>query len=81
VANGANYSSFNSPKYNRLLDRTSRLTGAARARAYGALDVDIARNAAPAVAYSFDNALTLVSSPTGCVVVNPYLDLAAVCLK
>jgi hypothetical protein len=28
-----------------------------------------------------ENALTFVSKRTGCVVVNPFLDLAAVCLK
>jgi ABC-type transport system substrate-binding protein len=81
AANGANNSFFNSPKYNRLLGRASQLKGAERYREYGRLDVDLARNAAPAIAYAYDNALTLVSARTGCVVVNPYLDLAAVCLK
>ena len=75
------YSYFNSSKYNRLLERASRLSGEARYRAYGKLDVEITRDAAPGVAYSVDNALTLVSARTGCVVVNPYLDLEAVCLK
>ena len=45
------------------------------------LDVDLARNAASGGPYSYDNALTFVSERTGCVVANPYLDLAAVCLK
>ena len=77
-----NYSYFNSPRYNRLLQRASQLPlGKARTRAYAALDVDLARNAAPVVAYAYDRALTLVSERTGCVGVNPYLDLAAVCLK
>ena len=34
-----------------------------------------------AIPYAYDNALTLVSARTGCVIVNPYLDLAAVCLS
>jgi peptide/nickel transport system substrate-binding protein len=76
-----NHSRFASPNYNRMLSRAARLTGAARYREYGRLDVDLARNAAPAIAYAYDNVLTLVSRRTGCVVVNPYLDLAAVCLK
>jgi ABC-type transport system substrate-binding protein len=76
-----NYSYFDSPRYNALLERASRLTGDARARAYGDLDVDLARNAAPAIALSYDNVLTLVSDRTRCVVVRPYLDLAAVCLR
>jgi hypothetical protein len=43
--------------------------------------VELARDEAPAVAYGVDSALTLVSARTGCVIVNPYLDLAAVCLR
>jgi ABC-type transport system substrate-binding protein len=77
----SNYSYFNSAKYNRLLDRASALTGEERYRAYGELDVQISRDAAPAIPYAYDNALTLVSARTGCVIVNPYLDLAAVCLR
>lgn len=77
-----NWSYFSSAKYNALLDAASRLpVGAKRSRVYGALDVDIARNAAPAIAVSYDNALTFVSKRTGCVIANPFLDLAAVCLK
>ncbi len=77
-----NYSYFNSPKYNRLLERASRLpTGPERNQVYGQLDVDISRNAAPGVPYAYDNTFTLVSQRTGCVIVNPDLDLAAVCLK
>ena len=78
----ANYSYLDSPKYNRLLEEASRLSmGPERYRAYGDLDADIARNAAPIVAFAVDRTLTLVSPRTGCVVVNPSLDLAAVCLK
>ena len=77
----SNSARFDSPLYNARLDRASRLTGARRYEEYGRLDVDLARNAAPAVAYAYDNALTLVGPRTGCIVLNPYLDLAAVCLK
>ncbi len=55
--------------------------GQKRYRTYGRLDVDLARDAAPAIAYAYDNALTLVSKRVGCIVLNPYLDLAAACLK
>jgi hypothetical protein len=82
---GTPYSSdigyFDSPKYNALLDTDSRLTGWARYRAYGRLDVDLARDAAPMVAYESDSALTFVSKRVGCIVLNPYLDFAAVCLR
>jgi peptide/nickel transport system substrate-binding protein len=77
-----NFSYFDSPKYNRLLERASRMPyGTVRSRTYADLDIDLARNAAPAIALAYDRILTLVSSRTGCVVVNPFLDLAAVCLK
>src|SRR5439155_17277754 len=76
------WSYFNSSQYNRLLDRASKLPiGQARNLAYRKLDIQLARDAAPAVAYSYDNRLTLVGPRTGCVIVKPGLDLAAVCLK
>lgn len=77
----SNTAYFNSPKYNARMARAAKLTGGARYEAYGKLDVDIARNAAPFAAYAYDNQLTLVSARTGCLVFRPDLDLAAVCLK
>jgi len=80
---GFNWSHFDSPRYNTLLRRAARLTGRMRYRAYGALDVELARKAAPAVMYAVDNTMTLVGPrvPRRCVVLNPELDLRAVCLK
>ena len=78
---GCNWSWFNSARYNRLLNAANRLAGSARTRAFARLDLGLARDAAPAIPYAYDNALTLVSSRTGCIVLNPTLDLAAVCLK
>ena len=75
-----NNSRFDSPMYNARLDRASRLVGPKRYATYGKLDIDLARNAAPAIAYAYDNAL-IVGKRVGCIVVNPYLDLAAACLK
>jgi ABC-type transport system substrate-binding protein len=76
-----NFSYFNSPKYTRLLDEASRLTGAARYRRYGELDVRISRDVAPMIPVSRVNAMAFVSTRVGCVVMNPNLDLTAVCLK
>jgi peptide/nickel transport system substrate-binding protein len=78
-----NLSYFNSPKINRLLDEASRLTGAARDRAYGELDVDISRDFAPMIPVSRVNAMAFVSDRVArsCVVMNPSFDLTAVCLK
>jgi len=79
---GANNSArFNSAYYNALMRRAARLQGGARYRAYGRLDVQLARDAAPLVPVFHPNAATLVSKRVGCVVVRPLLDLTAVCLK
>jgi peptide/nickel transport system substrate-binding protein len=77
-----NLSHINSPKYNRLLETTSRIpAGPARYRAYAKLDADIAANAAPAIPFLIPNVLTLVSDRVGCVVVSPVADLAGLCPK
>jgi ABC-type transport system substrate-binding protein len=76
-----NIGHFNSPKYNARLAAASRLTGPARYLAYGELDVDLARNAAPVAAYQIENAATFVSTRTGCIVLHTGLDLATVCLR
>jgi peptide/nickel transport system substrate-binding protein len=76
-----NFSHFNSLRYNRLLDQAGRLAGPARYRAYGQLDVQLAREAAPAIAAVNGNSWAFVSARTGCVVMNPNFDLTAVCLK
>jgi len=76
-----NYSRFDSPAYTRLIDRASRLSGVARYEAFGRLDVELARDAAPAIAYANGNSWAFVSARTGCVVMNPYFDLTSVCLK
>jgi peptide/nickel transport system substrate-binding protein len=78
---GSNNARFDSPVYDRLLRDAAALEGAARARAYGALDVRLARDAAPIVATTFLNEPTLVSKRVGCIVLRPGLDLTAVCLK
>ena len=78
-----NLSRFDSPRYNRLLRQAARLQGRARDRAYGRLDVQLARDAAPMIAFQNPNEPTLVSRRVDprCIVVRPALDLTAVCLK
>ena len=81
----SNAARFDSPGYDRLLRKAAGLQGETRARAYGALDARIARDAAPMVATAFINDAALVSARVGCVVLRPGpsipLDLTAVCLK
>ena len=74
-----NWARFDSPVYNRLLRQAAALRGAARYRAYGDLDVQLARDAAPIVAIDYVNEPTLVSERVGCV--GPTFDLTAVCLR
>jgi ABC-type oligopeptide transport system substrate-binding subunit len=80
---GTNTSRFDSAKYNRLIRRAARLRGRARDRAYGRLDVQLARDAAPMIAFQNPNEPTLVSKRVDprCIVLRPGLDLTAVCLK
>jgi ABC-type transport system substrate-binding protein len=76
-----NWSNLHEPKYDRMLRAASRLRGTARARAYGLLDVQLARDVAPLAAISYANEPTLVSKRVGCILLRPALDLAAACLK
>jgi ABC-type transport system substrate-binding protein len=76
-----NWTHLNDAKFDRLLDRAARLSGPARYQAYGNVDVQLVRDAAPAVAVLNPNTWAFVSSRVGCVVMNPSLDLTAVCLK
>jgi len=63
------------------MDRAAGLRGRARYTAYGNLDIQLARDAAPIVSYAFAKEPTLVSKRVGCVVLRPRLDLVAACLK
>jgi peptide/nickel transport system substrate-binding protein len=76
---------FNSPHYNRLMDRAASLSGSARYNAYGKLAVEIARDAAPMAAYIQRNTKFFVSSRVGCVRATGAaahgLDLAGLCLR
>jgi ABC-type transport system substrate-binding protein len=74
-----NWSRFDSPRFNRLLRRAALLQGEARLRAYGKLDVQLAREEAPMVAVDVFTSPTLVSKRVGCI--GRSFDLASICLK
>jgi ABC-type oligopeptide transport system substrate-binding subunit len=61
---------FNTPKFNRLMDRAALLTGDARYRAYGQLDIQIMKEAAPWAPYINSNNRMLVSSRISNVIYN-----------
>jgi peptide/nickel transport system substrate-binding protein len=77
----ANWSNLRSTKWDRRLRAASRLRGDARLRAYGQLDVELARDVAPIASAVYLNEPTLISKRVGCVLLRPAIDLAAVCLK
>lgn len=79
----ANFARFDSPKWNRRLAQAAQLRGRARYRAYGKLDVELARDAAPLAATTNIGNPYVVSKRTGCVrnLPDAALDLAAVCLR
>jgi hypothetical protein len=79
---GTNFTRFSSSAYDVQLRRTARLLQArSRSRAYAALDVRLARDAAPLAAVDFLNEATLVSRRVECIVLRPVLDLTAACLR
>jgi ABC-type oligopeptide transport system substrate-binding subunit len=80
ATDNTNYAYFDSAEYNRKLARAASLTGQARYRAFGALDVDLARNAAPWAAYAVENDRRFFSSRVGGYFAHPVygLDLAAI---
>jgi peptide/nickel transport system substrate-binding protein len=79
---GTNFTRFQSRAYTRQMQHTAGVVqDGQRSRAYGALDVRLAREAAPLAAVDFLKEPTLVSARVGCIVLRPVLDLTAVCLK
>jgi peptide/nickel transport system substrate-binding protein len=80
---GVNVSLFDDPAYQRRLAAARRLSGVRRGRADGALDVDLARAAAPMVALGTTTRQDFFSARMGCQVYHPVYgtDLAALCVR
>ena len=78
-----NLAYYRDPDHARELDRAARLSGAARTRAYAALSVEIARDAAPWVAYVVGGSRDLFSARVECQVFQPVygMDLGSFCLR
>ena len=83
-ANNNNIAYFNDPAYNKKMRDAALLSGSQRYQTYGALDVDIMKNAAPwAPRYNFNDRI-FVSKRIGCMTYPPAIalvDIAALCLK
>jgi peptide/nickel transport system substrate-binding protein len=82
MLDAAPYPAFDDPTYQRRLAEDKGLTGPERYLAYSKLDIDLARNAAPLVAYGNASVSDFLSARIGCETYGIYgLDLAALCVK
>jgi hypothetical protein len=73
---------FDDPNYRRQLAAASQLQGPQRYLAFGQLDIELAGDAAPLVAYGNLNSADFFSPRVGCQTFGPYgIDLAALCIK
>ena len=73
---------FNDPTYQRKLTAAARLSGPDRYLTYGKLDLDLARNAAPLVAYGNSEIHDFFSARIGCQTAGFYgIDLNALCVR
>jgi len=82
-SNNNNVAYFNDPKYNKAMKTASLLSGAARYKAYGNLDVTMMSKNPPWAARNNFNDRILVSNRVGCFTFNSTysVDLAALCIK
>lgn len=73
---------FRDRGYQRKLAAAARLSGPRRYLAYGALDLDLARNAAPLAAFGNLSTNDFFSARIGCQTYGGRgIDLAALCLR
>ena len=81
--NNFNFAYFNDPVFNGNLDAANALAGSARFDAFGDLDVDLARNAAPWAPYMVPNDRYFFSDRIGCHTYVPAytISLGALCLR
>ena len=83
ASNNSNISYFDDPKFNKQMTQASLLSGAARYKAYGNLDVAIMQQGVPWAPRSNGNNRILVSKRVGCFSYSSVytVDLAALCLN
>lgn len=81
--NNNNFAYLNDPKFNKQMSQAALLTGPARYKAYGNLDIAIMSEAVPWAPRANANNRMLVSKRTGCFAYSAIytVDLAALCLK
>jgi len=82
-ANNNNIAYFNDASFNSRMRKAANMSGSPRYATYGAVDMDISKNAVPWAVRAWGTDRIFVSARTSCFVhSNVYsFDLAAVCLK
>jgi peptide/nickel transport system substrate-binding protein len=70
--NNVNFAYYNNAKLNAAMDAAANLSGAARAKAYAALDLNIMKNHAPWAPYSLINNVFFTSSRVGNFIYSAY---------
>jgi ABC-type oligopeptide transport system substrate-binding subunit len=74
--------SLDDPAYQRRLAAAARLSGPDRYLTYAKLDADLARNAAPLIAYGNQSSHDFFSARIGCQTYGVYgIDPAAICIR
>jgi len=83
ASNNNNVAYFNDPTFNKQMRQAALLSGAARYKAYGNIDVNMSKNNPAWAARSNSNNRELVSSRVGCFTYNNIYgpDLSALCIK
>ena len=78
-----NEAHFDEPAWNHRLEAAARLSGEERYAAYARLDTDLARQAAPWIAFENDTRFDFFSSRIGCQTYQPIygIDLATLCIR
>jgi YVTN family beta-propeller protein len=78
-----NYGRFSDPAFDRRMRAAAILFGTARARTYGQLAIDLAREAAPVAAWGVPHSRNLFATSIGCQTYQPIygFDLATLCLR
>jgi ABC-type oligopeptide transport system substrate-binding subunit len=82
-ANNSNVSYFNDPNFIKQMHQAALLTGKGRDAAYGNLDINIMKQAAPWASFANSNLRMFVSHRWGCFTFSSVyqVDLAAACIK
>ena len=82
-ANNTDVSYFNDPSFIKQMHEAALLTGRGRDAAYGNLDINIMKQAAPWASFANSNLRMFVSRRWGCFTFSPVyqVDLAAACVK